>query len=90
MWEAMHGKMAGHYEIRVTGPPNRSHYRLFCVLDNGSPGELAARGFDQPKIAVINGLVKANATLLPDAQYKKVARDLSEGYFATVPRRIGT
>jgi hypothetical protein len=30
-WEAMHGDMAGFYEVRVDGP-GRVHYRLFCVL----------------------------------------------------------
>jgi hypothetical protein len=59
-WEAMHGSMGGYYEIRVTGP-GRRHYRLFCLLENGSPDELAERGFDQPQIAVINGMVKANS-----------------------------
>jgi hypothetical protein len=32
-WEAMHGTMAGYYEIRVIGS-GRRHYRLFCLLDN--------------------------------------------------------
>lgn len=36
MWEAMHGKMNGYYEIRRTGP-GRRHYRLYCILDNGTP-----------------------------------------------------
>ena len=43
-WEAMHGSMGGYYEIRVTGP-QRTHYRLFCLLDNGRDDELAERGF---------------------------------------------
>src|SRR5215211_2591809 len=42
-WEAMHGTMAGYYEIRVTGP-GRRHYRLFCILDNGTAAQLAERG----------------------------------------------
>jgi hypothetical protein len=41
-WEAMHGSMGGYYEIRVTGP-NRAQYRLFCILDNGTAEQLAAR-----------------------------------------------
>lgn len=56
-WEAMHGKMNGYYEIHCTGP-GRRHYRLYCILDNGTTEELARRGFDRPQIAVINGLVK--------------------------------
>jgi len=63
-WEAMHGTMAGYHEIRLTGP-GRRHYRLFCLLDNGTPQELAARGFD-PQIGVINGMVKANTALFRD------------------------
>lgn len=31
-WEAMHGEMAGWFEVRVNGP-KRHHYRLFCLLD---------------------------------------------------------
>jgi hypothetical protein len=42
-WEAMHGDMGGYYEIRLTGP-GRRQYRLFCILDNGSPWELRTRG----------------------------------------------
>jgi hypothetical protein len=53
-WEAMHGEMGGYYEIRLTGPGRRQH-RLFCLLDSGSDAELAERGFDEPKIAVLPG-----------------------------------
>jgi len=41
-WEAMHGDMGGYYEIRLSGR-GRWQYRLFCVLDNGSPQELGER-----------------------------------------------
>jgi hypothetical protein len=58
----MRGAMAGYYEIRVTGP-RRAQYRVFCLLDNGSPADLEERGFVEPQIAVINGMVKPNATL---------------------------
>lgn len=88
MWEAMHGNMGGYYEIRVTGPPNRSHHRLFCILDNGTPEELAQRGFAEPQIAVINGLVKPNATLFTDAVYEKQVRRLGDAYLAGLPRSI--
>ncbi len=71
--EAMHGSMGGYYEIRVTGP-GRQHYRLFCVLENGTPEELSKRGFERPQIAVINGLVNANATLFTDSEYEKHVR----------------
>jgi Txe/YoeB family toxin of Txe-Axe toxin-antitoxin module len=86
-WEAMHGGMAGYYEIRVTGP-GRRHYRLFCLLDNGSAAELAERGFDEPQIAVINGMVKNHLTEFSDAEYRKSVRNLGDDYRTTVPRRI--
>jgi hypothetical protein len=88
-WEAMHGSMGGYYEIRVTGS-GRRHYRLYCLLDNGTPAELAQRGFDRPQIAVINGLVKPNATLFSDAIYKKHVRGLGDDYLATRPRRVAS
>jgi hypothetical protein len=77
------------HEIRVTGP-GRQHYRLFCILDNGSAAELAERVFDQPQIAVINGLVKANATLFTDNEYERSVRTFGEDYLATLPRRIAS
>jgi hypothetical protein len=86
----MHGTMGGYYEIRVTGPPDRSHYRLFCILDNGSPQELEERGFDEPKIVVINGMVKPNASLFSDADYASEVRDLGDQYRSVLPRPIGT
>jgi Txe/YoeB family toxin of Txe-Axe toxin-antitoxin module len=88
-WEAMHGDMGGYYEIRVTGP-GRWHYRLFCVLDNGSTAELAERGFSEPQIAVINGMAKANATLFTAGEYKKHVRAPGADYLSTVPRRIAS
>jgi hypothetical protein len=86
-WEAMHGAMAGYYEIRVTGP-GRRHYRLFCLLDNGTERELAERGFDRPQIAVINGMVKQHMTEFSDGDYRTHVRDLGDRYLATLPRPI--
>jgi hypothetical protein len=86
-WEAMHGSMGGYYEVRVTGP-GRKHYRLFCLLDNGSADELAERGFEEPKIAAINGMVKDHMTEFSDADYRANVRALGEDYLATLPRRI--
>lgn len=86
-WEAMHGSMAGYYEIRLTGP-GRRHYRLFCLLENGSPKQLAERGFSEPQIVVINGMVKANATLFTDREYKKHVRRFGEAYLAGLPRPV--
>lgn len=39
-WIAMHGDMAGHYEVRVRGNPAGTLYRVFCLLDRG--GDLNA------------------------------------------------
>lgn len=86
-WEAMHGAMGGYYEIRVVGP-GRTHYRLFCMLDNGSKEELAERGFDQPQIVVLNGMSKPHRTEFSDREYRKHVRDLGDDYLATLPRRI--
>lgn len=86
-WEAMHGSMGGYYEIRVTGP-QRTQYRLFCLLDNGSPQELAARGFKDPQIVVITGMAKPVRTTFTDADYRKRVRDLGDRYRATLPRPI--
>lgn len=82
-WEAM----SGYYEIRLTGP-GRRHYRLFCLLDNGTADELRERGFDRPLIAVINGMVKPNASLFTDREYRKHVRNLGDDYRRTFPRRI--
>ena len=87
-WEAMHGSMGGYYEVRVTGP-GRKHYRLFCLLDNGSADELAERGFEEPQIAVISGMVKDHMTEFSDAEYRANVRTLGDDYLGTLPRRIG-
>ena len=86
-WEAVHGEMGGYYEIRVTGP-GRRHYRLFCLLDNGSKEELRQRGFREPQIAVLNGMVKAHMTEFSDADYRRQVRVLGEDYLARLPRPI--
>lgn len=88
-WEAMHGPMGGYYEVRVTGP-NRRQYRLFCRLDNGTPEELASRGFDRPVITVITGMSKAHRQVFSDAEYKRCVRDLGDDYMSTLPRRIAS
>jgi hypothetical protein len=86
-WEAMHGNMGGYYEIRVTGP-GRRHYRLFCLLENGTAAQLSQRGFANPQIVVLNGMVKDHMTEFTGAEYKRNVRDLGEDYMKTVPRRI--
>jgi hypothetical protein len=85
-WEAMHGSMGGYYEIRLTGP-GRRQYRLFCILDNGSIDELRERGFDQPQIAVLTGLIKNSGTKFSNRDYAKV-RKLGNEYLSRLPRRM--
>jgi hypothetical protein len=66
-WEAMHGAMAGIYEVRADGPPNRTHYRLFCVLDTKAQG----RG---PLLVIIDGTSKPFRTEVPQKVYDRVSR----------------
>lgn len=89
MWEAMRGSMAGYFEIRTTGP-GRRHYRLYCLLENGTTMELEERGFGGPMIVVLNGLAKPNATLFDDRTYRKHVRAMADDYRASTPRRIAT
>lgn len=86
-WEAMHGSMSGYYEVRLTGP-GRRHYRLFCLLENGTAKELKERGFKSPQIVVINGMVKPNATKFTSAEYRKKVRELGEDYLSKMPRPV--
>ncbi len=80
-WEAMHGGMAGFYEIRVTGP-GRRHYRLFCILDNGTVEELAERGFDAPQIAV------STAWSSPTRRCSATVNTSTSGLWATTTARV--
>jgi len=87
-WEAMHGEMGGFHEIRVTGP-GRRQYRLFCLLDNGNLRELRERGFRQPQIAAVTGMVKKSGERFSRRDYARVKK-LGGEYLATVPRRVAT
>ena len=79
-WEAMHGAMNGLYEVRVDGPPNRTHYRLFCVLDSKAKG----RG---PLLVIIDGEAKPFRTEMPGKAYRRV-RDYRDEYLSRQPRSI--
>jgi len=85
-WEAMHGSMRGYYEIRAQGP-KREQFRLFCLLENGSPAELRQRGLARPAIAVIAGLRKAWLTTFSARDYESVRR-LGDEHRRQFPRRI--
>ncbi len=81
-WEAMHGDMAGFYEVRVDGP-GRRHYRLFCVLERDG----AALGLGGPSIVLIAGMVKEFRTTFSPRDYAKV-RQLGDEYRARTPRSV--
>jgi hypothetical protein len=68
----MHGDMTGFYEVRKQGQPNRTQYRLFCVLDNANPEELERRGLPGPALAVLAGMSKPWMTTLSAADYATV------------------
>jgi hypothetical protein len=85
-WEAMHGEMGGHYEVRSQGP-KREQFRLFCILESAEPEELHRRGLPGPAIAVITGMRKPWMTTFGPRDYAGV-RALSDDYLGTMPRRI--
>lgn len=80
-WEAMHGEMTGWFEIRVDGPPNRTHYRLFCILDYD------AQGVGKPLLVVVDGRSKPFRTMLADKDYH-VVKALGDEYRARQPRSV--
>lgn len=82
MWEAMHSPMNGWFEIRVDGKPNRTHYRVFCLLD------LGARDADKPYLVLVDGRTKAFRTVIAPAEYLAV-KALGDHYMATQPRPVG-
>ncbi len=86
-WEAMHGDMAGWFEVRVDGPKpsggkGRHHYRLYCLLD------FDAEGRDKPLLVVVTGMDKPFRTTLSAADYAAV-RKLGEEYRGRNPRSVG-
>ncbi|HEV2790508.1 MAG TPA: hypothetical protein VGV69_04335 [Solirubrobacterales bacterium] len=87
-WEAMHGDMGGYYEIRLTGP-GRRQYRLFCILENAGLDELRERGFEQPQIVAVTGMVKDLGKKFSDRDYAKV-RKLGSEYLKELPRSIAS
>jgi hypothetical protein len=82
MWEAMHEKMTGYFEVRVQGP-GREQFRLFCLLDRDGPG------LPEPAIAALGGLRKPIGTKFSESDYAKI-RELGEAYLASSPRSIAT
>lgn len=85
-WEAMHGDMAGWFEVRLDGPKprggkGRHHYRLFCLLDYD------AKDAEKPLLVVVAGLDKPYRTNLSAADYAGV-RTLGEEYHSRNPRSL--
>jgi len=68
-WEAMHGDMAGLYEIRVQG--GGKNHRLFCILDRGDD-------LGGPSIVCIDGLSKPPRQAASARDYKRVRRFADE------------
>jgi hypothetical protein len=85
-WEAMHGDMGGYYEVRTDGP-SREHFRLFCVLENGTDAELVECGLNGPTIAVITGMRKSFRTTFGSTDYAEVRR-LGDEHKSNIPRRF--
>jgi Txe/YoeB family toxin of Txe-Axe toxin-antitoxin module len=81
-WEAMHGDMAGYYEIRVDGP-KRHHYRLLCLLERDG----AKVGLGGSALVLICGKDKPFGTVLSEQDYAEVRR-LGSEYLARRPRSV--
>lgn len=63
-WEAMHGEMAGVYEVRARYGDQL--HRMFCLLDRNHP--------DGPALVMLDGDSKPNRTAMPEAVYRRVRR----------------
>ncbi len=81
-WEAMHGSMAGYFEVRLDGR-DRRHYRLFCVLERDG----ARIGLGGASIVVITGMEKPFRTTFTERDYALVRR-LGDEYQSRVPRSV--
>lgn len=68
-WEAMHGDMAGLFEIRVQG--GGKNHRLFCILDRGED-------LGGPSIVCIDGLSKPPRQAANERDYRRVKRFADE------------
>lgn len=68
-WEAMHGVMAGLYEIRTQAAG--WNHRLFCVLDRG-------QDLGGPSIVCIDGLSKPPRSAASARDYRRVRQYAAE------------
>ena len=69
-WEAMHGELAGIYEIRVQGAG--ANHRLFCLLERN------AEELGGPSVVVIGGLSKPKRTAANSKDYDRVLQAKEE------------
>lgn len=65
----------------AAAPPNRTHYRLFCILDYD------AQGVGKPLLVVVDGRSKPFRTMLADKDYH-VVKALGDEYRARQPRSV--
>lgn len=69
-WEAMHGDMAGIYEVRVTG--GGANHRVFCLLVRESAQ------LDGSSIVCVDGLTKPLRSAADARDYERVRRYVDE------------
>lgn len=69
-WEAMHGDMAGYFEVRAQG--GGMNHRLFCVLERD------ADDLNGSSIVCIDGLSKPRRTAATPRDYARVKRHGAE------------
>lgn len=81
MWEAMHGKLQGFYELRVNEPGTRVHFRLFCLLEGN------VNHSNQGYLVVLDGDSKKRGTLLSPRRYDEI-KALGDYYWTTDPRPV--
>lgn len=65
-WEAMHGEMAGFYEVRVQG--GGSNHRLFCLLERD------ANDLGGSSIVCLGGLTKPRRQPADPKGYRRIRR----------------
>lgn len=77
-WEAMHGSMAGWFELRLSA--GRSlHHRIFCLLDKNHGSS------NTNLLVVITGLTKKSGEVFTKKQYAEVDH-LGHQYLDSTPR----
>jgi len=69
-WEAMHGEMAGFYEIRVQG--GGMNHRLFCLLERD------AEDLGGSSIVAIDGLSKPKRSAAAPKDYRRALKNRAE------------